>query len=308
VWLKEQFRALVEQGDQDLAGVTLTGDARLFRALAIVDRAPDRAAVQLTDLLKDVGWVAREGAVGGARILVAADALASLGRVSEALRAYETMPMPWPPAVEERRAVALVYQEFAREQSAPDLSRAARAVHRLAPRNCWPQVFAALAHALAGQPREANEHLERARQLGVAETIVSYVRSVLIVREGRTIEGSSVAGLELPDTSWRWLSAFCPGAAGREQAMSFLASLGPDWIARFVVQPKSAVEQLLIQWAQTGKLAQAWTVAEQLAAPSGPVSRHLVAWLATLQALEMATRRQWQDAEAQVARAEALAS
>lgn len=307
-WIREQHEALVDQGDEELSAAPLAGDARFFRALAMVGRSPDRSMAELTALFDEPGWIDRERSAGGDRILMAADALLSLGQADLALRGYEAMPRPWSTAVHDRRAVALVYREFARHAKPDDVTRAARAVKSFAPANFWPQVFAALAHVVTGQSQEGDDSLMEAKRLGAPESVCDYLRAVGLSREGQHLSVADVDSFEFSAETQQVLAALCPAAAGPDALKGALKDMGDSWVGRFLLQPRAAARQMLSEWCQQGRTAEACDTALRLLAPRGPLPAGFVAWLCLRRAVESAARGKWQDADTYVGRAETLVS
>jgi hypothetical protein len=306
-WLGSLLEQRLVDGCNDMMAANVAGDSMFFRAAAMMEILPGRAARDFRRLLRQRDWVEQERRAGSARILFAGDALMRLGQVSEAARAYELAGDPQSSEVKDRRAVAMIYTKILEGAEPEAVLQALDDTVALASSSHWPRLLGALALLMAEKPNEAISALREAAGRGAPEKLCRNLTAMCVALSGSEAMGSeALPSLDLPEESEKILLLLCGFQAGSQQVREFLDSSGREWVTSLITDPHLASQRLLSQWCDQGKWDEALASADRLIG-SGPVwARELAALVRVRHALERACRGEVEEADIELRELETL--
>jgi tetratricopeptide (TPR) repeat protein len=270
-----------------------------FRAVAVMDTLPERAAKDFQTLLRRRAWVEAERRVGGGRIIFAGDALLRLGQAQEAIHAYELVGDSPPPEVKERLAVALVYAEVLHHAEPPAILSVADRALSLAPDSPWPRLLAMLGLLIAGDVNSALPRLEAAEERGAPEIACRCLRSLCAIVSGTpaTVTDKELAALRLPREAEAVIRLLCDAEPEPTRIEAFVRALGEAWITHCPTDPSLMARRLLTAWCDDGKWDEALRFADELAHSSESWAVELATLARVRHALERAGRGELEEAE-----------
>jgi hypothetical protein len=256
-----------------LGGITLRGNAAFFRAVAALERWPERSADDLKALIDQRRWVRRECRAGGNRIRFVADALLRLGHARHALRAFELLP-PSQWGLGERRSVAALAAAISEQNDTAVIMGLFGDPSSHA--TCWPGLLAALAMALQGERSGAAVALAGTAKDGAPEAVRSILHAIV---ESKPVAAEHLACLRLPDETAAAVRMICsPGTIKAEAIREYVSSVGGGWLERCPLDPPAVARTLMAAlWAENK-----WPEAVALAARLEKSGRDWAVEIATL--------------------------
>ncbi len=298
-WKRDLVKQRLERWQHELGNIPLAGNAMFFRAIAVMDALPERAAKDFLALLRRRSWMEAETRVGGGRIVCAADALLQLGQVREAIHAYEIAAPSLSPEVKERLAVALVYADVLRQTEPKVIVNAAHRAQELAPISPWPQILAALGLLMAREPGLALAQLEAAEAYGAPEPVCHCLRSLCAVVSGApaTITDEERTALRLPQKADAIIRLLCGAGPEVARMEAFVRVFGETWIAHCPIDPDLMASRLLAAWCDSGKWDVALKFADELVRSGEVWAKDLALLTRGRYALEQAVQGDLEKAE-----------
>jgi hypothetical protein len=274
-----------------------------FRAVAMMDAAPQRAVKDFQTLLRRRAWVEAERRAGGARIVCAGDALLSLGQAEEAIRAYRLVEAGAALGVKERLAVASVYAEMTRRSGATTLDGEADRAADLAPGNPWPQWLAALGLLIAGEREIAARRLATTAATDASQLIHRCLQAVCSALSGAgddPMADQELAALKLPPETEAIIRLLCGAGDEIAKCESLIESLGETWIEHCPADAQAVARRLIAAWREQGDWDRALKLARQIERSGQAWAVELAALTRARHALERASRGELAEAEAEL--------
>jgi len=299
------LRALAEQRYRRVAealGVApLVGDALFFRALATVDRDPDRATKDLRALLHQRRWLDDERRVGGGRVMLVGDALARLGAIADALHAYRLAADSPDEHLRARIAVLSVYMEVTTGSDPQVIARVAERFRETAPGNPWPQLLASLGLITAGATDAALESLAAAEEWGAPPEACRVLRGLMHSgSEQAPAFDDDLSALELPrqvEAILRFLMDRDPAARVR----AFMNTVGERWPDLCPTDPELTAARWLNALCNEGTWDEVSMATVELEKSGRPWAWDLAVRVRLRAALERAVQGDLLEADAQLA-------
>lgn len=306
-WRRELVTQQLERGCHEIGTIPMPGQEMFFRAVAVMDTLPERAARDFQTLLQRRAWIEAERRVGGGRIVFAGDALLRLGRPQDAIHAYELagdLPLP---EVQERLAATFVCAEALRQAEPAAISSAADRALSLAPTQPWPQLLAAVGLLIAGDASAASLRLDAAEERGAPQTACRCLRSLCAAASGTptTVPGEDLAALRLPGQAKAMVDLLCGAGPEASRIETFVHALGKEWLAQCPTDPARIARRLLATWCDDGKWDEVFKFAEELARSGEAWAVELATLARVRHALERAGRGELEAAEEELHEVEA---
>ena len=205
-WRHDVLTRDIQRAAHELADVPLIGDALFFRAAALAEHSPERAARDFATLARQSGWLDAEIQVGGARAVYVSDALLRLGQVQPAIRLYTRLKNAGMRAVEGRLAVASVYDAVRRGAGHERVIDAIDRAGVQGDEAPWPRLIGALGLLAAGEIAHARTTLAAAASQGAAAAAQGGAADLQGTAAGAQGAAAGVGQV---------LQAICGAAAGR---------------------------------------------------------------------------------------------
>lgn len=264
----------------------LMGSAGFFRAVALLQSEPDQAAKDFQTLLNRKRWTDAECATGGARLLFVGDALARLGQLELAVRAYELAAQAGRPETSEPLLVLRVWAA-ARSLDAPAITAAANDAATQAPSFPWPQALAAVGLMMAGEYDAAEVRIDAAEKAGAAQVTCRYLRAVSAVLQDKIqtdeLSETDLTSEHLSDESKALLRLITGPRPLGQRLSDFAKAHGPTWPALCPWTGEEAARRAAGDLVDDAQWNQALSLIEALKGPNAP-------WVTELQALVLLHR------------------
>lgn len=299
-WRRSVLRNRWESGLQEAARRPVVGEAAFFYAMAALETMPERAAGWFKALLRRRGWIDAERRWGGRRLLAAGDALLRLGEPAEAARAYEALPgNARTEETRERAAVAGLQAALSGGLERCPLAAAAMRAAESAPGASFPELLAALALLVAGNPESARSRLDAAgEQAGLAAVTRCFQALAKARTSGEAVlSEEEIAAPGMPEPAAAAVRLLCGIGPEVERIEAFIAAAGEDWTRSCPVDPERAVRRLLAALCREGRWDAARRVAEMLHASGLPWAEELALLVHARAAVERALRGEFDGTE-----------
>ena len=229
-----------QQAWDAIGSIPLLGSEMFFRAAAVVDSMPDRAARDFQTLLAQPAWLKAECRVGAGRVIFAGDALARMGFLDEGIRAYAIAAEAGSAAASERLAFLRFWSDGQQGAVAGSDSAAGEQIVHSPTWGPWPHVFAAVGLVMASCEESAREHVQAAEAHGAPPEVCLCIRALCDVLAGApsAVPEETLVALGLSpqvDVALRMLIG--PGGFG-ERARAFVRELGGRWLSDTPLEPR----------------------------------------------------------------------
>jgi hypothetical protein len=302
-WRQATVQATRDQALQRLSSIPLIGDALFFRAAALCDTQPDRALKDLQTLLRQRTWLEQQQRSGGGRLLALGDLLLRLGRVDEAVHAWERGGDS--AAIRERCAVALVSARLRDGRALDRLEEAVERAAALAGASPWPHLLAALGLLAAGRADEARARVEVAEQHNAPPALCRCLRALATRSIAEAVlEERDLSALQLSPEVDAVLRVLCgPGTEAARLAL-FVRILGERWLALCPTDPAASARRLLAAGCDDGNWPEALAFARTLTTVNQPWATELATLVRLRHALERAAGGELEEAEQELQRLE----
>ena len=306
-WRRDILTQRVDRASRELGAIHLIGNALFFRAAAVLDASPDRAARDFEALLRQSSWVEAERRVGGGRLVFAGDALLRSGHVDAACRAYRRASDTPSAELVERLAVAGVYAEIVHRSGPEAIANAAARAADTAPASAWPQLVAAvglLTDMDAGGVRAA---AAAAESRGAPEPVLRLLRAVCDVLAGAApaVTDDDLAALRLPAGAAAIIRFLCATGMDTARVTALITALGDQWIVHSPVDPAALARRLAAALCRAGTSPAALEHADRLERSGQDWAMALAGHVRVVAALQRAAGGELQDADRALACVEA---
>lgn len=306
-WRRDILTQRLDRASRELGAVPLIGNALFFRAAAVLEAWPDRAARDFEALLRQSSWVEAERRVGGGRLMFVGDALLRLGHVDAAIRAYRRASETPSLGLLERVAVAGVYAEIVHRTGREVIANAAERAAENAPTSAWPQLLAAVGLLTVVDAERARAAVAAAESRSAPEPVLRLLRAVCDVLAGAAtiVTDDDLAALRLPSESAAIVRFLCGSGTEAARVAALVTALGDQWMVHSPVDPAAMARRLAAALCRKGTSHAALEHADRLERSGQDWAIALAGHVRVVAALQRAARGELQEAERELARVEA---
>jgi len=306
-WRREILTHRLERVGRELSAVPLVGTAQFFRAAAMMESSPDRAAREFEALLHQSSWVEAERRVGGGRLAFIGDALLRLGRPAAAIRAYRRATDVLSADVRERLAVASVCAEILQRRGSEAIASAVAQATEEAPASPWPHVIAAVGLLILVDAERARAATAEAGSRQAPEVVLQVLRAVTDALQGApaVVTDEMLSALRMPAESAAAVRLLCGSGPELPRLAGLFATCGDEWIVRAPVDPAVIARRFAAALCRDGRTEAALQHARVLERSGQAWAIALAGHIRLALALQRAVRGELEEADRELAQAEA---
>lgn len=297
-WRRSILKNCIERGVQEIGAIPLIGNDTYFRAKALADISPERAAKDFQNLIKRPQWVEAEQKVGGGRLIVVGDALLHLDKIDDAFNAYQLANNSPHPELNERLAVAYIYKQVRDHANPKAILDAVAYTTDLVLDNPYPHLIAVLGLLIAGERNAALSCLDEAEERGAPGAICRSLRTLCtITSELGTIPEEDLTVLRLPKEVKAILRLICGEGSEPYRIEDYVNIFREKWITQCPTDPRLVARWLLTTWCEEGKWDQALDLANELVQSDDAWAKELAILVQVRHALNRASQGELGEAE-----------